>query len=104
MAKGQGHDITPAGMLALDVARIEAGLILAEVDYTPARKAVIDAQRYSPSELSLDWTVALEKGALIGRKALLQEQARGPARGATGRGAAWGALTERRAAGGWPEA
>src|SRR5437867_7936156 len=44
MAKGQGHDITPAGMLALDVARIEAGLILAEVDYTPARKAVIEAQ------------------------------------------------------------
>ena len=94
MAKGQGHDITPAGMLALDVARIEAGLILAEVDYTPARKAVIDAQRYSPYELSLDWTVALEKGSFIGRKALLEEKARGPARRTVGLVIDWGTVEE----------
>src|SRR5437879_12001957 len=48
MDKGRGHDITPAGMLALDVARIEAGLILAGVEYSPAREAVVDGQRYSP--------------------------------------------------------
>ncbi len=59
--KGSGHDITPAGMLALDVARIEAGLILAEVEYEPSRKAIIDAQRYSPFELSLDWTLAVAR-------------------------------------------
>src|SRR6266571_2056716 len=81
MEKGSGHDITPAGMLALDVARIEAGLILAEVEYEPSRKAIIEAQRYSPLELSLDWTVAFDKGPFIGRKALLEERARGPARG-----------------------
>jgi len=46
----------------------------------PARKAVIDVQRYSPFELSLDWTVASEKGPFIGRKALLDERRRGPAR------------------------
>ncbi|TLZ89622.1 MAG: aminomethyl transferase family protein [Methanobacteriota archaeon] len=84
MDKGRGHDITPAGMLALDVARIEAGLILAEVEYMPARKAVIDVQRYSPYELSLDWTVASEKGPFIGRKALLEENRRGPARRTVG--------------------
>jgi len=84
MDKGRGHDITPAGMLALDVARIEAGLILAEVDYTPARKAVIEEQRYSPYELSLDWTVTPEKGPFIGRKALLDEKRRGPARRTVG--------------------
>jgi aminomethyltransferase len=84
MDKGRGHDITPAGMLALDVARIEAGLILAEVEYTPARKAVIDVQRYSPYELSLDWTVAPEKGPFIGRKALLAEKRRGPGRRTVG--------------------
>jgi glycine cleavage system T protein (aminomethyltransferase) len=84
MDKGRGHDITPAGMLALDTARIEAGLILAEVEYVPARKAVIDAQRYSPFELSLDWTVALEKGPFIGRKALREERQRGPARRTVG--------------------
>src|SRR5438094_1622637 len=80
MDKGRGHDITPAGMLALDVARIEAGLILAEVEYMPARKAVIDVQRYSPYELTLDWTVASEKGPFIGRRALLDEKRPGPAR------------------------
>jgi len=84
MEKGSGHDITPAGMLALDVARIEAGLILAEVEYEPSRKAIIDAQRYSPFELSLDWTVALDKGPFIGRKALLGEKARGPSRRTVG--------------------
>ena len=84
MTKGAGHDITPAGMLALDVARIEAGLILAEVEYMPARKAAIDAQRYSPFELSLDWTVALGKGPFIGRKALIEEKRRGPARRTVG--------------------
>src|SRR5256712_2734581 len=73
MKRGQGHDITPAGMLALDIARIEAGLILAEVEYMPSRKAVIDAQMYSPLELSLDWTLAANKGPFIGRKALLEE-------------------------------
>src|SRR5206468_10562717 len=70
MDKGRGHDITPAGMLALDVARIEAGLILADVEYMPARKDVIDAQRYSPYELRLDWVVASAKGPLSGARAL----------------------------------
>jgi len=72
------------GALALDIARIEAGLILAEVEYMPSRKAVIDAQMYSPLELSLDWTLAPNKGPFIGRKALLAEQRRGPARRTVG--------------------
>lgn len=80
MDAGQGHGIEPAGMLALDIARIEAGFILAEVDYMPSRKALIDAQRYSPFELSLDWTVALDKGGFIGRRALREEARRGPPR------------------------
>src|SRR2546426_571365 len=72
------------GALALHGARIEAGLILAEVEYMPSRKAVIDAQMYSPLELSLDWTVAGGKGPFIGRKALLEEGRRGPARRTVG--------------------
>src|SRR5206468_2143826 len=70
--------------ILMEGARIEAGLILAEVEYMPARKAVIDVQRYSPYELSLDWTVASEKGPFIGRKALLEEKRRGPARRTVG--------------------
>ena len=94
MEKGKGHDITPAGMLALDVARIEAGLILAEVEYQPARRAIIDAQRYSPFELSLDWTVALHKGRFIGRKALVAESSRGPARRTVGLEIDWQAIEQ----------
>lgn len=92
MEKGSDHDITPAGMVALDLARIEAGLILAEVEYMPSRKAVIDAQRYSPYELSLDWAVNLEKGPFIGRKALADERRRGPARRTVGLVIDWQSL------------
>ena len=51
-------------MLALDVARIEAGLMLIDVDYVPARKALIESQTSSPYELDLGWAVNLEEGAL----------------------------------------
>ena len=45
MAVGPQFDLHPAGMLALDVARIEAGLLLIDVDFSSCRKAVIDAQK-----------------------------------------------------------
>ena len=67
----------PAGMVALDIARIEAGLLLIEVDYKSSHHAVIEAQKSSPYELGLGWTVALDKGDFIGRKALRAEKARG---------------------------
>ena len=54
MEAGRPYDITPTGMLALDVARIEAGLILLDVDYVGAKKAVIPSQTYSPYEIGLD--------------------------------------------------
>ena len=76
---GTPYGITPAGMLALDMARIEAGLLLIEVDYFSSRHALIDAQTSSPYELSLDWTVALDKPQFNGRRAIKAELARGPA-------------------------
>jgi aminomethyltransferase len=78
MDAGRAYGIMPAGMLALDMARIEAGLILIEVDYVPARKALIDSQLSSPFELDLGWTVNLAKERFIGRDALAAEKARGP--------------------------
>jgi aminomethyltransferase len=75
---GRAYGIMPAGMLALDMARIEAGLMLIEVDYVPARKALIDGQLSSPFELDLDWAVNLAKERFIGREALAAEKARGP--------------------------
>ena len=74
---GAAYGITPAGMLALDVARIEAGLILLGVDYVSAHRAMIDAQTSSPLELNLAWTVALTKPRFMGREALAREADRG---------------------------
>ena len=74
MEKGRQFDIHAAGMLALDVARIEAGLLLIEVDYTSSKKALIPSQKYSPFELGMARMVHFEKETFTGRLALLREQ------------------------------
>jgi len=76
---GTPYGITPCGMLALDMARIEAGLMLLDVDYVSAHKAVIESQKSSPYELNLGWAVDLKKERFIGQDALRVEAARGPA-------------------------
>jgi len=70
LAEGRAFGIKPAGMLALDVARLEAGFILLEVDYIGAEKAMTAAQRYSPFEIGLGWTVDLKKEHFVGAEAL----------------------------------
>ena len=77
MEKGKQFDIHAAGMLALDVARVEAGLLLIEVDYTSAKKALIESQKYSPYELGFGKMVHLEKENFIGKAALVQQQKQG---------------------------
>jgi aminomethyltransferase len=67
-------------MLALDVARIEAGLILADVDYISSKKALIPSQKYTPAEVGLAKLVHYEKENFIGRRALLEEKKAGPKR------------------------
>src|SRR3954466_12730622 len=79
MEAGRPYGIMPAGLLALDMARIEAGLMLIDVDYVPANKALIPSQLSSPYELDLAWTVNLDKERFIGRDALAREKAAGPA-------------------------
>src|SRR5512143_4211690 len=80
-AAGRAYGIRPAGMLALDVVRLEAGLVLLEVDYTSARHALNPEQNYSPYELAMGKLVDLGKDDFVGRLALRREQARGgPAR------------------------
>jgi aminomethyltransferase len=76
---GSAYGLTPAGIWALDVARIEAGLVMADVDYHSAHRAVVESQKSSPFELALDWTVNLDKEAFNGKQALAAEKARGPA-------------------------
>jgi aminomethyltransferase len=81
IAAGRDYGIRPAGMLALDVVRLEAGLILIEVDYTSARHAMNPQQNYSPGEIGLGRLVSFDKGDFVGRLALEREaKAGGPAR------------------------
>src|SRR2546421_10421930 len=77
MTMGKAFDIHPAGMIALDIARIEAGLILIEVDYISSKKALIDSQKYSPAEIGLGKLVDLKKETFVGREALAQEAKKG---------------------------
>jgi len=89
MDKGKQFDIHAAGMLALDVARIEAGLLLIEVDYISSKKALIPAQKFSPYELGFSKMVHLEKENFVGRAALAQEQKTGTPRQLVGLEVDW---------------
>jgi aminomethyltransferase len=84
IAKGKAFDVHPAGMIALDIARIEAGLILIEVDYISSKKALIDSQKYSPAEIGLGKLVDLKKENFVGREALALEAKKGAERALVG--------------------
>jgi aminomethyltransferase len=86
---GKAHDAKPVGMLALDVARIEAGLLLIDVDFHGARKVSVDLQRYTPDELGLGRLVSTGKAPFIGRDAIRTERARGHARQVVGLEISW---------------
>src|SRR6185503_13806436 len=92
METGQAFDIHPAGMLALDVARVEAGLLLIEVDFNSSKKALVDDQKYSPFEMGLGRLVHLDKNRFVGQAALRAEQKRGHAREIVGLEIDWPAV------------
>jgi aminomethyltransferase len=92
MAKGKAFDIHAAGMLALDVSRIEAGLLLIDVDFNGSKKALIPAQKYTPFEMGLSRLVALDKGRFVGQDALRREAKTGPAREIVGLDLSWNAV------------
>ena len=80
METGKNFGIKPTGMLALDVARLEAGFILLEVDYIGADRAIIPSQKFSPFEIGLGWTVDLKKEHFVGLRALREENQHGASR------------------------
>ena len=94
ISAGRQFDIHPAGMLALDVARIEAGLLLIEVDYTSSKKALIPSQKYSPYELGFARMVHLEKENFVGRAALTAQQKNGVPRRLVGLEMDWVEIEE----------
>ena len=89
MTSGKPFDVKPTGMLALDVARIEAGLLLIEVDFFSSKKAMIGSQAYSPYEMGLGRLVNLEKGRFIGQQALRDEHRLGHPRQVVGLEIEW---------------
>jgi aminomethyltransferase len=97
---GTDFGLRPAGMLALDVVRLEAGLILLEVDYTSSRHAVIPEQAYSPYEIGLGRMVKLDKAVpFVGQRALRREQAAGgPPRRLVGLDVEWAGIEALHAA------
>lgn len=76
---GGAYGLAPCGIWALDIARIEAGLIMAEVDYTSSHRAVIESQKSTPFELNLGWAVNLDGGAFVGKRPLAFEKEHGSA-------------------------
>ena len=78
--RGVDYGLRPAGMLALDVARIEAGLLLIDVDFFGSRKALTANQRYSPFEMGLGRLVDLDKARFVGQTALRAERSQGSPR------------------------
>lgn len=69
--------LRPIGSDALNMARLEAGFIITNYDFTPVSQAVREDRARSPFEMGLDWLIDWEKGHFTGRRALLAEKARG---------------------------
>ena len=86
---GRAFDITPAGMLALDVARIEAGLLLIDIDFNSSKKALVAEQKYSPFEMGLGRLVHLDKNRFVGQQALTEEKQHGHAKQIVGLEVDW---------------
>src|SRR5207244_11629211 len=80
--------------LALDVARIEAGLLLIDIDFNSSKKALVEEQKYSPFEMGLGRLVHLDKNRFVGQQALLEEKGRGHAKQIVGLEIDWTEVEE----------
>jgi aminomethyltransferase len=75
MAAGRTRGIRPIGSQALNIARIEAGFIMPNLDFVSAEHTIRMGRDRSPLELGLAWLVDFKKGHFTGRRALLRESA-----------------------------
>jgi aminomethyltransferase len=100
---GGDYGIVPCGILAMDMARVEAGLFMIDVDYTATNHAWIPGQKSTPFEMGLGWTVALDKpGYFVGRRALEREHREGSAWKLVGLEIDWEGLEKLYASAGLP--
>ena len=77
-AAGDDYGIQPFGEEATNMARLEAGFIMPDVELHEALKTIHFEHDQSPFELNLGWLVDFKKPHFNGRKALLEEKERGP--------------------------
>jgi len=84
MKIGPDYQMRPAGAVALDVARVEAGLILIDADFVSSTQTLYEVQKTSPYELGLGWMVKLDQEYFVGRDALREEKKRGSLRATVG--------------------
>ncbi len=75
---GRPYDVRPFGLDALDVLRIEAGFVLQGVDYLSSRATLLERRRSTPDEVSLGWTVDLDRAPFLGQAAIREERGRPP--------------------------
>jgi aminomethyltransferase len=70
MAAGQTRGIRAIGYTALNQARLEAGLIVANADFPTAEHALRQGRARMPDEIGLGFMVDLKKGHFNGRRAI----------------------------------
>ena len=73
MDAGAPHGLIPFGQIALSMARIEAGLLLIDIDFQSSRFAWTPAEKSTPHELGLGWMVKDLERSFIGRDAIRAE-------------------------------
>jgi aminomethyltransferase len=83
---GEGHGFIPFGEEALLMTRIEAGLVLINVEFQSSRFAFTDHDRVTPKELGFGWMlkgIDADDRPFIGRNAIRRELADGSSRWAS---------------------
>jgi aminomethyltransferase len=78
MEAGEGHGFIPFGEEALLMTRIEAGLVLINVEFQSSRFAYTDHDRVTPKELGFGWMlkgIEADDRPFIGRAAIRRELA-----------------------------
>ena len=86
MDAGEGHGLRPFGEEALLMTRIEAGLVLINVEFSSSRLAYTDHDRITPKELGFGWMlkgIEDDDRPFIGRNAIRRELAEKTSRWAT---------------------
>ena len=71
---GSKHGLTAIGYNALNMARIEAGFIVANVDFISSDHAIRSDRCRRPDNLGLGWLVDTDKGFFNGKRAIMNSK------------------------------